>query len=340
MPLLVVLLVPILAWSQNTQALYKDCTEYTTIAKKSFQELQTGFGDSGYGLALRGEAKFQNRQYAAALDLYSRAAKRLPELRGVHAALSTVYVAMGDRETAGAESKAEGTPDCAMERLPCDFAAGRYADVLSAAESRTGPEQLYWRARAARELANQSCNRLAALPDSVESHKRNAEELETRLRYRDAAAEWRAALNLSSGNLSVAAALGRALFLSQDYKAVVPELEELLKLQPNSANASFFVGDALFESEEVDEAVPYLETALQKNPQLLPAQVTLGLCYVKLGQPAKAIPHLKAGLSLDQGGAIYYQLSRAYQATGQSQLAREMMARYEERRQETTSPAQ
>jgi hypothetical protein len=43
------------------------------------------------------------------------------------------------------------------------------------------------------------------------------------------------------------------------------------------------------------------------------------------GVPANAIPHLEAALDTDDDGSLHYQLARAYQATGQAELAKTMM---------------
>ena len=42
-----------------------------------------------------------------------------------------------------------------------------------------------------------------------------------------------------------------------------------------------------------------------------------------------AIAHLRAALSIDQDGSLRYQLSRAYQATGQADLANKTLEEYQ-----------
>jgi predicted Zn-dependent protease len=164
----------------------------------------------------------------------------------------------------------------------------------------------------------------------AELHKSRAQELRQHGNYRESVEEWRAALKSSPGNRDLQNELAITLFLSQDYKGTLPELQELLKANTGSANLNFFVGDSLFETEQIEEAVPYLETALRLDPKLVPAHVALGLCYVRLGDGKKAIPHLKLGLKLDKDGSLYYQLARAYSQTGQLELAKMMMDKYQQ----------
>jgi len=73
-----------------------------------------------------------------------------------------------------------------------------------------------------------------------------------------------------------------------------------------------------------------LENAVQLSPELTGAHSALGRAYMSLGEAAKAIPHLKEGLSSDEDGSLHFQLSQAYQRTGQKELARRTLAQYQE----------
>ena len=307
------------------------CSSSAALAKQSYRELQSQYPESAYALVLRGEAKYQVKQYPEALRLYSAAAKQNPGLRGVHAALASVYLAINDPAHSETEAQAEqslGSPDCAREPIVCDFASGRFDDAIQKVKSDAGPEALYWRARASRELADRFCNQLVSPPDSLEVRERRAKELESQSDFRGAAKEWRAALRLAPESSEIRNRLGAALFQSQDFQAVLPELKRLRDVEPKSANMNFFVGESLLEAEQPEQAIPLLLSALKINPHLLPAEVALGLAYVRIGEPAKAIPHLKAGLPIDDKGSLYYQLSRAYTLTKQPKLAQQMMEQY------------
>ncbi|MBV8867464.1 MAG: tetratricopeptide repeat protein [Acidobacteriaceae bacterium] len=315
------------------QAVYERGQAYWNSSLQAFSQLQKTAPGSAYAFALLGEERAKKGHYTAAVEAFTEAAARMPELRGVHSAMADVYLASGQPAKASEAEAAEqklGPPDCRIEKTQCDFSAGRFDDVVQAAKLKGKPESLYWLARAYQQLAIQSFGQLSNLPESSELHKVKAQLLRQEHKYRESIEEWRAALKLSPGDPSLQSELAASLFLNQDYEGILPELQQLLKAQPDSANLNFFVGDSLLETQQAEQAVPYLETALRLDPKLLPAEVALGLAYVHLREPQKAIPHLKAGLELDQTGRLYYLLARAYRATGQPELAKEMMDKYQQ----------
>ncbi|HEY4816030.1 MAG TPA: tetratricopeptide repeat protein, partial [Candidatus Acidoferrum sp.] len=60
------------------------------------------------------------------------------------------------------------------------------------------------------------------------------------------------------------------------------------------------------------------------------ARKALARAYIAVGKASDAIPHLRAALAADEDGSLHYQLARAYQATGQTGLAKEMLEDYQE----------
>jgi predicted Zn-dependent protease len=326
-------LVSAAAVAQTTpQALYERGQHDAALSAQSFEKLLKVAPESAYVLALLGDVKTQERQYTAALYAYTEAAKRMPGMRGVHSKRAEIYDSLNKPTEAAAARAAEqklGPPNCASEKLQCDFDAGRLDEVIKTAAGKNSAEGLYWLSRAYNELAEQSFAELGKLPESPELHRVKAQVMRDQGQFREAAEEWRVVLKLSPSDLDVQHQLATALYLSNDFKTVLPELRQFLQAEPDSANLNFFVGDGLLETEQIEPAVPYLETALRLDPKLLPAHASLGLCYGRLGQAQKAIPHLKAALNLDKDGSLHYQLARAYQATGQPALAKTMMEEYQ-----------
>jgi predicted Zn-dependent protease len=118
-----------------------------------------------------------------------------------------------------------------------------------------------------------------------------------------------------------------SLYAGQDYKSAAPLF---LRFRPLTPDLNFMEGDSLLHLEEAARAIPYLEAAVRADPKLIAAHASLGLAYARTGQPAKAIAHLAAASAIDEDGSLNYQLSRAYQATGQPERARQALERYQE----------
>jgi predicted Zn-dependent protease len=304
---------------------------YQGLAESAFARLQKMAPASPYVAALVADTRVQRRQYRSAFFFYHEALKHLPDLHGIHAALADVYRKTGHADWAAEEAAKEAAlaaPECKTHVAECEFAAG-HDEQVAAAPAATA-ESLYWQAKAANELALQAFFRLGQLPDSVERHQLKAEIARAQGQHLEAAQEWRAALALKPGNLSLERELAVSLFMSGDYRAALEQARELLKSRPGSAEFDFMAGDSLLRLERPDEAVPCLRAALAADPKLLAADASLGLALARLGKAAEAIPHLVKALELDDDGSLHFQLAGAYRAAGDAEKAREMMAKYQE----------
>lgn len=121
-----------------------------------------------------------------------------------------------------------------------------------------------------------------------------------------------------------------ALAQSGDLEEAEQLFRELLAQSPGSASLNYLLGDVLRNAQKPQEAITYLQKAVGTDPRLLIAQSALGLAYLQVGEAANAVPHLRAALPIDEDGTLHYQLSRAYQAHGDRDLAREMLKAYQE----------
>ena len=139
--------------------------------------------------------------------------------------------------------------------------------------------------------------------------------------------EWRAALALQPGSPNLEREIAVSLYLGADYESAAPLF---LKFRPMTPDLNFMEGDSLLHLEKAAEAIPYLEAAVRADPKMLPARASLGLAYAKTGAAAKAIPHLEAAAVSDDDGSLTYQLSRALQAAGQPERAKQALERYQE----------
>ena len=188
--------------------------------------------------------------------------------------------------------------------------------------------------------AKEAWQHLAALPVSLQSHLHAAEVHNAEQRWREAAVEWREALELAPENTAVRVGLGWALFRSRDYHAAMAALKPLLTTgQPladargsdqshKGAEVEFLYGAALLNLQQPVEAIPYLRAAIAQDARLLPARAALGQSLLQTGKAEEAIPLLEGAVSVDQDGSIHFQLYRAYQLTGREAEARQALADY------------
>ncbi|MDE3168462.1 MAG: tetratricopeptide repeat protein [Acidobacteriota bacterium] len=306
---------------------------YQAIAGKAFDQLQRGNPVSPYVSALVADTRVQRKQYRSAFFFYGEAAKQLPQLHGIHAALADLYRKTGHNDWASEEDARESAlppADCAAHPFECQFAGGHDLPIVTQPLRAPTPEALYWRAKAANELALQALFRLGQLPPSVELHQLRAEIARGQGQYLEAVAEWKAALAQMPGNPRIRQELAASYFMAQDYRAALAEAQDLLRHAPAAPELNFIAGDSLLRLEDPEKAVPYLRAALRGDPRMLAADASLGLALSRLGKHSEAAPLLEKALELDDDGSLYYQLARAYQALGSRDKAAAAMAKYQE----------
>ena len=322
------------AVSDDPRAWYGLGMAYQATAASAFEQLQKADATSPYVAALVADTRVQRRQFRSGFFFYNEAAKQLPNLHGIHAALADVYRKTGHSDWAAEEdAKERALPpaDCKTHPAECQFAGGHDLQILTQPRRAAwSPEALYWRAKAANELAMQALFRLGQMPPSAELHQLRAEIARGQGQHLESAREWREALVLMPGNPRLRRELAASLFMAQDYRAALAEAESMLKGDAKSPELNFIAGDSLLRLEEPEKAVAYLKAALSSDPRLLAADASLGLALSRLGNHAEAVPHLEKALELDEDGSLYYQLGRAYQAMGQREKATSAMAKYQE----------
>jgi tetratricopeptide (TPR) repeat protein len=301
---------------------------YEALADNAFRQIETA---SPYWQALQADLFVKQRRYGSAYAHYQQALKEVPVLPGAHAALAIIYQRTGHSDWALVEERRErqSKPDCTVSRLACDFAAGRFHEIAQSAGSVTTVEARYWVCKAFAELAAESYGRLAQLPSSLETHLQKAKTLDGQGLSQEAGGEWREALHLSPDDLAIGTALAWSLFRAHDFHAALPVLAELLRRKGDSAELNFLNGATLVNLGEPDKAIPPLETAARVNINFLPAQAALGQALLEAGRPKLAIPHLKVSLAADDDASAHFRLFRAYQLTGQTDLAARAKVEYQ-----------
>jgi predicted Zn-dependent protease len=306
---------------------------YEELAGRAFTALLESDPESPLGLALVADARLKQERRNAAFQLYRQALARGATLRGLHAAIASIYRSAGHPEWAAIEEQKEKRlppPDCARDALECAFAAGKYDEVTAAAAKSATPAARYWSVRAYNELAVQAFSRLAALPPSVESHQWSAQMHREEGRYLESAGEWRKAMALAPDDAGLKLELAVTLRLARDFAGAQKILEELVRASPDAPEANGLLGDVLLAREQPERAIPFLEKAVRLSPEPPPAHGALGRAYAQVGRPADAIPHLERALPADADGSLRYQLARCYQATGQAAKAAAALKDYEQ----------
>jgi tetratricopeptide (TPR) repeat protein len=275
---------------------------YESISTAAFEHLRKTAPESCWMLALLADSRVPRRQYRSAFYLYRQALERNPSMAGVHTSIAEVYRKTGHPDWAEAEQAGEPSKPAAVNPS--------YRD-----------------SKEYNQRALDAFSHLSALPESVEYHQLRAETMSAQGQHLDAVKEWRAALALRPGNPNFEREAAVELYLGADYRTAAPLL---VQFHPITPDLNFMEGDSLLHLEEPEQAIPYLETALRSDPKMIGAHASLGLAYARVGQPAKAVPHLEAAAGIDEDGSLNYQLSRAYQAAGQPERARQALDRYQE----------
>ena len=284
---------------------------YHMLSAQAATALEGSAPESAFSYALAGDNAFRIGKYGRAIHCYRRALETRPEIRGVHTSLARAYTAAGHPEWA--------TPSAQSELQPS------HETALATGDS---PEALYYRTRAANELAVRAYEKLAALPRSVEYYELTARQLDSRGRHLEAAKDWRQALDLAPDNATVQEGLALSLYNGRDLDGALPMLKALLKKESCSAALQFLVGSTLLRMDRPSDALQFFETALQCDAEFEEARGALGEAHLKLGDARKAIPYLEAARSSDEDGSRHFQLARAYRAIGAVELAASALERY------------
>jgi predicted Zn-dependent protease len=314
----------------SPEAWYRLGLCYQELSQEIFDELQSTAPGSAYWLALVADTRVKTNQLSSAFYLYRHALAKNPRLRGVHAALAALYEKTGHADWARTEQQREeklGKPNCAVEKHLCAFRAGRYQELANLAGKT--PEVYYWKTQAYRKLAIGALGHLGQLPPSVQLHELLARIRTNERQFPGAVEEWQKAYDLSGKNVDVGTQLVIALFQVQNFTEARKLLEGMLQQRPKSAELNYLYGFTLLSMKQAREAAHYLEVSVQMDPSSLVAHSSLAQAYLAMGESKEAIPHLKAALPIDKDGSIHYQLARAYQSSGQMELARTMLEQYQ-----------
>ena len=308
---------------------------YEGIAREAFARLQDLDPDSPYVWLLAADVLTVEEKYPAAFSLIKKAQVALPTLPGLHHTLARVYTASGHADWAAVEQKlaAQERPSCESVPVACAYLSGKLVDVITRTATATQATALYWRARAANDLAGNAFGTLEKLPPSVERYVVRAGIARDQGQPLEAAAQLREALRLTPGDPGLERDLAGALYAARDFEAALPLLEKLHGLAPDAPDLLIALGDTLLQAQQVDRAVTLLTKAVTIDPSVIQAHAVLGRALVQAGEDARAVPHLEKALNTDPDGSVHYQLAQVMQRTGNPARAKVLLAEYQKRAQ-------
>jgi predicted Zn-dependent protease len=304
---------------------------YEAAAQADFQELAQRFPESGPFFALAADSRSKGNQRRAAFFFYRKALEKAPAMRGLRASIAEIYRLEGQPSWALSEEAAEAKLPplrCGVKTAECEFAAGRFAAARALADrSAMG---LYWRIRAANELARDSFAKLMALPASVDGFRFLAEQARAQNRHSEAAEAWRAARRLEPENANLKRELAATLLDLKDYKEAQKLTDALLAAEPKAPDVNLLAGEIALAQQLAEQAIPYFAASVQGDPDFLPARASYARALILAGRPAEALPHATAALALDSDGSLHFQLAQAYRAAGKAEEAQKTLATYQE----------
>jgi len=315
---------------------------YEGIAQGALETLQRSAPESPWVLLLVADGLVAQDRDKSAFALYREALETLPDHREARDALAGIYERTGHPDWAATErERADALParECRAGTGECAFREGRYAEVLSSSGASPGPEDLYWRSRAADALAREAYAHLESLPPSPEATLVRVGVLRTQRRYSESKEALQSAMERWPDDVRLRHELATLLVVGKEFDAARTLLAPLLEDDPDSAELNLLMGETWVESRQPAEAIPYLQRALSRGPDLPHARALLGRAYLDAGDAVKALPHLEAALPSDTDGSLHLQLARAYQASGQAEKAQEARLAFQEDRQRREAQA-
>lgn len=345
--MLIVLAAALLAQTHDPAAEARRAQELTTAGKldeaiRIYRDLVRGSPDNAALLLNLAITEYKAGQYANTV-LHASAALRLqPDLLPARLFLGAGQLELGEFAKArdalaivvAANPQERNARLMLGEALLATGKPGEAATHLKTAAEQllANPRVWYGLGRAYESLrqsdaAAEAWKKLQALPPSVESHLHAAQVHDREQRWREAAVEWRLALDLSPGNRTTRVGLAWSLFRGRDYDAAMIVLKPLLGNA--RADVEFLYGASLLNLQQPAAAIPYLRAAIAHDGSMLPARAALGQGLLQTGKAEEAIPLLKGAVPADTDGTVHFQLFRAYQLTHREAEAREALAAYQ-----------
>ncbi len=255
------------AISDDPRAVYGLGMTYQAIAEAAFDQLQKAGATSPYVAALVAETRVQRRQFRSGFFFYNEAAKQLPLLHGIHAALADVYRKTGHSDWATEEDAKQALfrlgqlpPSAELHQLRAEIARAQGQHLESVRE---------WR------------EALLLMPGNPRLRRELTESLFLAQDYRAALAEAEAILQADPKSPELNFIAGDSLLRLEQPDKALPYLKTALNSDPKLLAADASLGLALSRLGNHAEAVPHLEKALELDDD--------GSLYYQLGRAYQAL---------------------------------------------------
>jgi tetratricopeptide (TPR) repeat protein len=210
----------------------------------------------------------------------------------------------------------------------CSYLSGAYRTSFRAAETvlheeASNPEALFWKAKSAMVLAQESLTEAGtANPKSARVHLLLAQGYLNLNRLPQAESEYLKVIAEKPDNLAADLGLGFAYWKELKPDRALPYLKRVLAANPGDTQASFMTGQILVERRQYSQARPYLLTAIKGTGRTaLSAHALLGKIDAAQGNTRHAIDEINKALPLDADGSLHVQLYRLYKKLGNQRAA-------------------
>jgi tetratricopeptide (TPR) repeat protein len=159
-------------------------------------------------------------------------------------------------------------------------------------------------------------------PHAVELQKLNAESLADRNMFKEAAEQYRSALESRPDDPELYFGLGEAHFNQMQFDEAERAYGHAIELKPSDPAFYIMRASALVELHRAEEAMSLSRRALELNPKMLQAHVSLGRALALLGRDQEAAQELELAARTDTDGMLHYNLFKLYRNLGRSEEAK------------------
>ena len=173
-------------------------------------------------------------------------------------------------------------------------------------------------------------------PDYAQAHVNLAILYTQQSRYRDAAEEFRQALQLDPADDVARISYAKALIILAQFDVALPLAEDYLRRKPNDFEALYIMGAVNRGLGKYVEAEQMLSRAVALEPNHYDAHYDLGFVLAKLGKPEQAKQQLEKALQINPSSSeARFQLASVLRTLGQKDQANQELKVFQQKKADT-----